>query len=677
MTQFLCIRQRFVFLAAVASLFLLVPQVPAEPVLGKHDRMVVQLVCEFLQQGHLNRPEIGDEISRRLFKRFVKGLDPTKLYFLKSDIDEFGKHETELDDLLLKGDIRFAYQVYDRFVKRVAERQKPIEELIAAKHDFTVKEYLDTDFDKLDFAATEDELRERWRKRIKFDLLVHRLGKKPLPDEEARQKVLARYQGLLKRWKQVDNYELLELYLSDLTTSVDPHSTYMSPATLDDFSIAMRLHLEGIGAVLRSENGQTIVAEVVSGGAAARDGRLKPNDKIVGVAQGDGKFIDVVDMKLRDVVKLIRGNRGTKVQLRILPAEKIEPVVYDLTREKIEIKSQEARAEVLEQGKKPDGKPYRVGVIDLPSFYAELGRAGQNGAKSATEDVRRILKDFKAKEVDGVILDLRRNGGGSLSEALSLTGLFIDQGPIVQVKGFQARVQRRDDPERGTIYAGPLMVLVSRFSASASEILAGALQDYGRALIVGDSATHGKGTVQMVLDLGEQVQGNNPPKLGALKLTIQQFYRVNGDSTQNRGVMPDVILPSLTDHVATAEKDLDHAVAFDRVKPADYANAGLITAELKSSLQDRSNDRIKKSDDFAKLAKEIDLLKARKARKTMPLNEQELRQQFTQDEAEKAGDKINDPVPPEPESGAAYKFPRNFMNSEVLRIMEDFLPSRK
>src|SRR5207302_5113254 len=335
--------------------------------------------------------------------------------------------------------------------------------------------------------------------------------------------------------------------------SVDPHSSYMSPPTLDDFDIAMRLNLEGIGALLRSENGQTIVAEVITGGAAAADGRLKPNDKIIAVAQGDSQFVDVIDMKLREVVKLIRGARATKVQLKVIPAEKVVPLVYDLTRQKIELKAQEARQEIIEQGKKADGSPYRIGVIDLPSFYADPGsrRNGQADAKSATEDVRKILKEFTAKGVDGVVLDLRKNGGGALNEALALTGLFIDQGTVVQVKGSQGPVQRLKDPEKGTVYAGPLMVLVSRYSASASEILAGALQDYGRALIVGDSSTHGKGTVQALLDLGTQIAGNRvggspQPKLGALKLTVQQFYRVNGDSTQNRGVLSDVVLPSLT-----------------------------------------------------------------------------------------------------------------------------------
>jgi carboxyl-terminal processing protease len=669
-----------VLLAAAAGLLLVPVRAPADATPGEQDPVVARLVCTYLQKGHLTRPEIGDELSRQLFRRFLKDLDPGKLYFLQGDVEEFKKAETELDDMLLKGDLGFAYQVYRRFLERLADRQKLIEELVKAPHDFTVKEYLTTDFDKQGYAATEDELRERWRKRIKFDLLLQRLGKKPVPEAEAKQKVLARYRAVLRQWKQLDNYDLLELYLSDLTASVDPHSSYMSPNTLSDFDISMRLNLEGIGAVLRSEGGDTIVVEVVPGGAAGKDGRLKPNDKIIGVAQGNGKFVDVVEMKLREVVKLIRGHSGTKVELKVLPVGKLEPVVYDLTRQRIELKAQEARAELIE-GKKADGSPYRIGVIDLPSFYLDMAaaRSGKIGYKSATEDVRKILKDFTAKGVDGVILDLRHNGGGALSEALGLTGLFIDQGPVVQMKTAQGRVQQGDDPEKGTSYDGPLMVLVSRFSASASEILAGALQDYGRALIVGDSATHGKGTVQSVIDLGRQAAGEDASKLGALKLTIQQFYRVNGDSTQDRGVASDVVVPSLTEHLATPEHELEHALAFDRVPPAEHEDLALITADLKAALKARSAERVKNSKEFAKLAKEAETLKAQKARKEIPLQEQELRDRFASEDAAKAEQRANGtPLGDDPPSeSGTYKFQRNFLNDEILHIMEDFLQGKK
>jgi len=662
--------RRTLAVVALAVVFGFTPTtLRAEPKPDRQDKVIAQLVCEYLQQGHLNKPEIGDEVSKRLFRRFIKAIDPAKLYFLKSDIDEFKKQETELDNMVLEGDISFAYKVYDRYLERIAQRQKLIEEFVAAKHDFEEKESIDTDFDQIEYATTDADIRERWRKRIKFDLLLHRIAEKPLPEAEQKQKVLDRYKGQFKRSKQMDNADLVELYLTELTTCIDPHSTYMSPATLDDFEIAMRLNLDGIGAVLRSENGQTVIVEVVPGGAAGKDGRLKPNDKIVGVAQGDDKFVDTVDMKLRDVVKLVRGPRGTKVQLKVLPVGKIEPVVYDLTRQKIEMKSQEARGEIIEQGKKADGKPYLIGVLDLPSFYADFSARGKG--KSCTEDVRKILKTFEDKKIDGLVLDLRKNGGGSLSEALSLTGLFFDEGPVVQVKGPQGKA-RHDDPERGTVYGGPMVVLISRFSASASEILAGALQDYGRALIVGDTATHGKGTVQKIIDLGGPAQS----KLGALKLTIQQFYRPNGDSTQVRGVQSDIVLPSLTEAVATGEKDLDFALPFDKIEAVDHPILNMVPADVKAMLKERSAKRIKESKDFAKLAKDIDQFKARKARKSMPLNEKELREQFTKEEAEKIDQNVNELDPDMPETGT-YKFKRNFTNNEILQIMEDLVQGRK
>jgi carboxyl-terminal processing protease len=661
-------------LAALVGLFAAPGRLAAEPNPGKRDALVAQMVCAFVQRAHLARPDIDDDVSRRFFKHFLKDLDPAKLYFLQSDIEDLRKYETELDDQVLKGDVGFAYKVYERFMTRANERLKLIEELVKAPQDFTVKEYLSTDYDKIDFAKDENELKDRWRKRIKFDLLLHRIGEKPLPDDEARKKVLHRYQGLVRRYKQLDNYDLLELYLSSLTSSLDPHSTYMGPNTVDDFDIAMRLNLEGIGAVLRQDEGYVTVAEVVPGGPASKDGRLKANDKIIGVAQGDGNFTDVVDAKLREAVKLIRGKRGTTVELKVIPAGKLEPVVYQLTRQKIELKSQEARSEIIEDGKRPDGTPYRVGVIDLPSFYADMKANG--GGKSATEDVRKILKDFADKKVDAVVLDLRHNGGGALSEALSLTGLFIDQGPVVQVKDPKGGVQHRDDPEPGTVYGGPLVVLTSRMSASASEILAGALQDYGRALVVGDSATHGKGTVQMMIDLGSHLPSNTPLKLGALKLTIQQFYRVNGDSTQKRGIAADIILPSVTEALVTGENDLEHALAFDRVAAVEHEQYGLVPVELKTALKKRSAERVDKSPEFAKLAKDVERLKARKARKSIPLSEEELKTEFGKD-AEKAEREIDGGPTPEPEEKGAYKFRRTYINNEILQITEDFAQGKR
>jgi carboxyl-terminal processing protease len=664
---------RFTLLVAVAGLLLTPFWLSAEPTPGKDDRMVAQVVTEILQQGHVTKPKIGEEISKRLFARYLKDLDPGKLYFLQSDIDEFKKQETELGDMLLKGDIDFAYKVYGRLLERISQRLKLIDELLDANYDFTVKEYLNTDNTKVAYAKNAEELRDRWRKRIKFDLLLEKLGTKPLPEAEAKKKIHDRYHGFSRRMKQLDNYDLLEVYLSGLAASLDPHGAYMSPNTVEDFEISMRLRLEGIGALLREENGQIILVEIVPGGAAAKDGRLKPNDKIIGVAQGDGRFVDVVDMKLRNAVKLIRGKKGTKVELKIIPAGKIEPVVYALTRAQIEIKSQAARYEIIEQGKKPGGQPYKIGVIDLPSFYA--APPGKQGSiQSASKDVRRILNELKTKGVDGVILDMRRNPGGLLSEAVALAGLFIDEGPIVQVKNQRGGIQKYDDPEKGEVYEGPLMVLVSRGSASAAEIVAGALQDYGRAIIVGDTATHGKGTVQAVVDLADQFP-RVKAKLGALRLTFQQFYRASGESTQNQGVLSDIVLPSLTEYLATPEKDMDYALPFDRIKSADYEKENKVSPEVIAVLKARSAKRVKDSKDFAKLAKDIERVKALKARKQVPLSEKELKEQMTKEEADKV-DKIGDDPEPK-EEDPVYKFKRNFTNNEILKIMQDFLQAKK
>ena len=385
----------------------------------------------------------------------------------------------------------------------------------------------------------------------------------------------------------------------------------MSPNTLDDFEISMRLRLQGIGAVLREENGQTIVVEVVPGGAAAKDGRLKANDKIIAVAQGDGKYVDVVDMKLRDAVKLIRGPKGTKVELKVVPAGKLEPVVYMLTRQQIEIKSQAARYEIIEEGKKADGKPYRIGVIDLPSFYAASPGKDAGEINSASKDVDRILKELTAQRRG-------RRHPGHARQPRRLPGRSRRAGRPVHRSGPRRASQGSPSAassgsmirDKGVAYDGPLMVLVSRSSASASEIVAATLQDYGRALIVGDSATHGKGTVQAVIDLGEQLSNARPGKLGALRLTMQQFYRVNGDSTQNRGVLSDIVLPSLSEYLSTPEKDMEHALAFDRVKAVDHQAVGMVTAGVESLLEGPfRRARARPTKDFAKLAKDIERLK--------------------------------------------------------------------
>lgn len=680
------VRFRLLGLSLVSVVLVLVGQsLWADGGQSENDKKVALRVSEFLQEGHVSRYKIDDEISRRMFRNFLMerfgGLDPTRVYFTAADIEEFRKHETTLDDEILKGDLSFAYQVLERYRQRMKERMALVEEFVNAEHDFTADEFISTDYDKIEYARTPEEIRERWRKKVKLDLLTQRLDKKPLPEPEQKQRIMKRYRNLVDAWSRTDSDEVLELFLNALTTSFDPHTNYMSPSTLDDFNIQMRLSLEGIGARLRWEDGYTIVAEVVPGGAADRDGRLQFEDKIVGVAADGEHVVDVIDMKLKEVVKKIRGRKETQVLLRVIPSGRTEAVDYKLIRDKVELAEQAAWGQIIEHGKKEDGKPYRTGYINLPSFYLDIVAAGNgdDDAKRCSEDVKHILLDFQKpdKGVDSVILDLRSNGGGALSEAISLTGLFIDHGPVVKVKDRRVREELHEDHDRGMAYSGPLMVLVNKLSASASEIFAGAIQDYGRGVIVGDSATHGKGTVQTVVDISGRQRGlvASREALGALKLTIQQFYRVNGDSTQNRGVLSDIKLPALTDHMDVGETDLPQALPFDHLNPVDHPNLGLLTAELKSQLQGFSEKRREDSADFHKTLDDIARWEQIKQRKSTTLNEEKLREERQRSEkAEEAVAAPDDqPRGPDKKKKNKQEFERNYYNNEVLSIMEDFL----
>jgi carboxyl-terminal processing protease len=491
------------------------------------------------------------------------------------------------------------------------------------------------------------------------------------PEKEAKEKLLRRYRSFAKRMHQMTADELLETYLSTLTASLDPHTSYMSPGTLENFEIQMRLQLDGIGASLKGEDGYTTVASLVPNGAADKDGRLKAKDRVIGVGQGlDGEIVDVVDMNLNEVVKLIRGKRGTIVRLKVIPFGQTEPKVYDITRASIELKDSEARGEVIEEGKKADGTPYRIGVINLPSFYMDMAgaRQGQAEYKSTTRDCRRILQDFKGKGVDCVVLDLRNNGGGSLPEAISLTDLFVDTGPVVQVKDADKRVQQYDAVEPGLEWKGPLVVMINKFSASASEIVAGAIQDYKRGLVVGDKATHGKGTVQSLQEIKvfRQLPG---PSLGAIKITMQQFYRPSGDSTQNEGVGSDVELPSITTHLEVGESDLDYALAFDRVPRAAHASSEKVSDELVSMLRSRSEGRVGADEEFRKVGREIERYKSRKNQKTISLVEDDFTKFWNDskaaDDEEKKLEESADPKRP--------VVKRDFYFNEAMRVTLDYL----
>lgn len=619
------------------------------------DREIAVKVCALMETGHITRHKVDDTISERLHKGYLRLFDPMKMYFLQSDIDEFAAFRDQHDDHVAAGDLSLAFTVFERYLARLKDRAAWAHQLIDQNFDFNKQESIVVDPETAVYAKDDKEAHDRWEKQIKYELESRVVGGDALA--KARDRLHKRYKTLVRNWTKVDNDEIVEFYLDSLTNSFDPHSTYMSPKTIEDFKIAIQNSLDGIGALLQSEDGNVTIKEVVPGGAVAKDGRLKPGDRIVGVGEGvNGEVVDVVEMKLRDVVKLIRGKAGTLVRLEVIPAGTEKRVVYQLARQKIELHENEAKGEIIQvpltgltgtgkqaaQKAEPakgqiaetvskDGKALKIGVINLKSFYAddEALRRGDADARTATNDVRKILEDFNKKGVDGVVLDLRMNGGGLLNEAITLTGLFVDDGPIVQVRDYDGKVTVYPDEIPGVAYAGPLVVLVSKFSASASEIFAGAIQDYGRGLIVGDSTTHGKGTVQKIFDLGGQFKrlfggGNN---LGSVKLTMQMFYRVTGYSTQNRGVVSDVVLPSITDNADFGESKLDYALPFSKIREAAYQPMGLVGYDVIKQLQQLSAERQKSDPELVKLAERKRRFDERRARKTLTFTEASLKKE--------------------------------------------------
>jgi carboxyl-terminal processing protease len=643
---------------------------------------------------------MDDNISELAFTSFLKMLDPMKMYFDATDIAEFAASKHRLDDAVKRADLSFATSVFKRYLKRVDERVALVNEIAGTTHDFTADEEIVTDGDVLDWAKTPDELRERWRKRIKLELLqlkaddqdkaTEKKNKsasddaKEKPDakseepekydeQKARERIKRRYVLFGKRMHQTKSDDLLEMFLTSVTSSYDPHTSYMSPTSLATFLYHMRKELEGIGAALQVDDGYTVVQRIVPGGPADKDGRLKPTNRIVGVGQGENsEIVDVVDMRLSDVVELIRGSKGTVVRLEVMPGGTGPRTIYKITRAKVELIDSIARSEIIESGKRPDGTPFKIGIIDLPDFYMDMEGARRRlpDYRSTTRDVSKILTDFNAKGVDTVVLDLRRNGGGSLKEAVDLTGLFIDRGPVVQVKDGRGNVEQYDDSQAGMLWKGPLVVLTSKFSASASEIFAGAIQDYRRGLIIGDHSTHGKGTVQSLLEVGEQIfRIREVPNLGALKITIQQFYRPSGDSTQLRGVLADVELPSITTHLeGVSESDLDYPVPFDKVNSGNFQRDSMLTMPMVAELKDRSKKRREASTEFVRVEERIRRYLERKEKKRLTLNEEKYLAERAQLNPDKEIEKsLVDDEPNRPVIKKDYYF------HEVMALTTDYL----
>ena len=667
---------------------------PAAPT--ANEQRIALLVSALMDRHHLSEMRVNDEISKRAMEMFFKTLDPMKLYFLQSDIDQFASESDKIDDYIRKGDVRLANRIYELFLLRVDTSIGYAEANIDAKHDYTKDETFIRDPDEIPWAKNAAEIEDRWRKRVKYDLLLQTADE--VDDAEAKEKMHKRYRSIKRRWMQTSMDELLEYFLSAVTTSFDPHSSYMSPNNLKNFKIQLSLSLDGIGASLESKYGETIVRRIVPGGAADKDGRLAVDDVITSVGQGtEGEMIDIAEMKLTDVVEKIRGKPQTTVRLEVKPADGTTLKVLNIVREHIELKDSEARSDIIIRDSKgeplagseddvtsaeqasgkileksqADGGTFRIGVINLPSFYMDMEARGQGDPnyKSTTRDVRNLLEDFNRQNVDLVIVDLRFNGGGSLPESVDTTGLFIDQGPIVQVKGPDGRVQPYPDDDPGAVWTKPVIVVINKFSASASEIFAGAIQDYGRGIVVGDKTTHGKGTVQQLTDLGRQVLPINPPNLGALKLTIQQFYRPGGDSTQNRGVVSDVELPSRTTYWEVGEADLDYPIEFDRVRPLPHQNYPFAAAQAVNELRRRSQERVSKSEYFAKEQKSIERYLERKKNPTITLN----KEKFLAERAEVNTEKEQEELYEDLQDTDKPVFASTPYNEELIKIAFDYL----
>lgn len=646
------------------------PKPPADLAKGdSRDKLIVSTVARVIEEVHLSGKLVDESISERMHRLFVEQWDPRKLFFLEGDIAELAEAHQKHAKFIAAGDLKFPVRVYELYIQRLGERNAWAQEILKERFDFSKETTVYLDAKTARYPKTEAEAKERLRDWIKYELCS--LIVDGVKEEEARARIQKRYRSLLQNSQRLDKDDLLERYLASLANSFDPHSGYLSAKSLEEFEIAMRLQLQGIGAALNSDDGKTIVKEIIAGGPAADDKRLKVGDQITGVGQGDdGEMVDVVDMSLSRVVQLIRGKAGTKVRLEVIPVSTGQRVVYLLTRRQVTLTDKGAKGEIIEApGPDPQGPKLRVGVIDVPSFYGGSGAPGTG----LTADLTKIFTRFKQQGVDAVVMDLRFNGGGLLQEGIGAASLLLDRGPIVQVKDFQGNVQQHEDTFPGVAYDGPLVVLVNRLSASASEIFAGAIQDYRRGLIVGDASTFGKGSVTQVIDLARLVQTNLPQrerKFGAVMVTLQGFYRVNGETTQKRGVVPDVILPSVTDRADLSESKLDYVLDFDPIRPAKFVPADTLSRDAVKKIQELSAERRAKSEEFAKLTHHIDRLRQFSARTKLTFTEAQLKQ-FRTERKELAAFALGGEPDAEPEAKKEKKFGETPYEREVLAIVGD------
>jgi carboxyl-terminal processing protease len=611
-----------------------------KPVYGKEARVVSYI----LDNNHYRKIRLNDSLSAVILNQYIKELDNSKTYFLASDIKSFDRYKFSLDDLIRNENVSPAYEIYTVFVKRYQERMDYVmNDLIKREFDYTVDEYYEMDRDKEPWPNTQEELNDVWRKIIKSQALSLRLAGKKQP--EIAETLKTRYDRFTKFFTQFNSEDVFSIYMNSITGAYDPHTNYLSPKQSDLFKQQMSLSLEGIGAQLQSENDYVKVVRILPGGDAEKSGKVNVNDLIIAVAQGkDGEMVDVVGWRLDDVVKLIKGPKGTTVRLTILPAKtgvNGPSKEVTLVRDKIKLEDQAAKKETINY--QSNGKNIKLGVISLPSFYMdyEAYQKGDPDFRSTTRDVRKLIGELKTEGVDGIVMDLRNNGGGSLPEAVDLTGLFIKEGPVVQVRNSMGKVEVLPDDDKEVFYGGPLVVLTNRFSASASEIFAGAIQDYQRGVIVGES-TYGKGTVQTVLDLNRFI--NEKEKVGELKITFQKFYRVTGSSTQHKGVSPDINLPSAYDAEHYGESASPNALPWDEINPANYQKSLQVNKSVVDALSASYLDRTKFDKSLKKYITETDQLKKNLSQTQVSLNETKRKAEMKEAEKEKSDEKLDTKV---------------------------------
>jgi len=595
---------------------------------------IAMSVGRLLEEGHYTRQKLNEDVSRKFLQTYLELLDFSHLFFTQNDVDELNaKYGSSMAGDVLLGNLKPAYEVYALYTKRVDDRVAKIKELLKQPIDFKGNATVELSRQKSSWPKDEAEADQLWRGRITNELLQEHLSEHPI--EPPAQLVARRYDRLARNIHEEDKDEQMKLYLDALAQAYDPHSEYLSKADMKNFSINMGLSLVGIGAMLRSEDGYAKIESLVPGGPAQVDGRLKVGDLITAVGQGQADYVDVREMRLDKVVEMIRGKKGTHVRLLVIPSDATDPSRrknVELVRDEIKLKDQEARADIIIR-KDENGDPMKLGWLTLPSFYADMDKH----QKSTTRDVLALLKRLKKENIAGLVIDLRRNGGGSLEEALSLTGLFLKSGPIVQTKDYNGSIRVSPNPDSGIAYSGPMVVLTSRQSASASEIFAAALQDYGRAVIVGDKNTFGKGTVQTILPIGRfaSLLGSHSDEDGALKLTIQKFYRVAGGSTQLHGVASDVVLPSLSDLPEFGEGALKNALPYDEVAKARYTKWSDSHSLFIDQLRRRSEERIKNDPEFHYVMEDIGRLRHKLDENRISLNEDQRKKELQEDKLRK------------------------------------------